>query len=224
VTPVVRSIVFCDVDETLIGCKSLFDFQHYYLTEKCGDPGARRAERTRRDFLARAASGMPREHANREYYRVWEGERAAEVEQAAERWWGVRSKQPGFLIAATLAELTEHRAAGAAIVLVSGSFPAVLRPVAEHVGATRILCTVPQISAGRFTGRVDGAPMIGEAKREAVREVLRSHPSADSARCFAYGDHVSDLPMLSEVGHPVVVGAAPDVLRGVPHARVLPAW
>ena len=221
--PVARSIVFCDVDETLIACKSLFDFQRYYLAAKCGDAGARRAERIRRGLLAQAAAGGLREHTNREYYRGWAGERAAEVEQVAERWWNVRSGQPGFLIAATLAELAGHRAAGAAIVLVSGSFPAVLRPVAEHVGATRILCTVPQLSAGRFTGRVDGAPMIGEAKREAVRRVLRSCPSADPTRCFAYGDHVSDLPMLAEVGHPVVVGASPEVLRGVPHARALPA-
>ncbi len=30
--------------------------------------------------------------------------------------------------------------------------------------------------------------------------------SVGPADCFAYGDDLSDLPMLLEVGHPVVVG------------------
>jgi HAD superfamily hydrolase (TIGR01490 family) len=215
--------VFCDVDETLINCKSMFDFLHFYLAAKHGEQGARRAERTRRESAAMAAAGVPRERANREYYRVWKGESAAEVERAAERWWAERSAEPGFLIAATEAELERHRAAGARIVLVSGSFPAVLDPVALHVGASRVLCTRPEARAGVFTGRVEGAPMIGEAKREAVRAVLRADPAADPARCFGYGDHHSDLPMLSEVGQAVVVGGDAGLLRDLPRARVLTA-
>lgn len=215
-------LVFCDVDETLIDCKSMFDFLHFYLTEKYGEPGTRRADHTRQELLGMAAAGVPREQANREYYRVWKGESAHEVEQAAEHWWAVRSARPGFLIAPTAAELEQHRRAGALIVLASGSFPAVLAPIAAHVGGAQVLCSLPQISAGQYTGEIDGVPMIGEAKREAVRAILREHPSADPAHCFAYGDHPSDLPMLSEVGRPVVVGGDAALLRELPHARVLP--
>jgi HAD superfamily hydrolase (TIGR01490 family) len=214
--------VFCDVDETLIDSKSMFDFLRFYLTEKHGEPGTRRAERTRRELLGMAAAGVPREQANREYYRVWKGENAHEVARAAERWWAERSARPGFLIAPTMAELEQHRSAGALIVLVSGSFPAILAPIAAHVGGARVLCSLPRISAGRYTGEIDGPPMIGEAKREAVRAILREHPSADPTLCFAYGDHPSDLPMLAEVGRPVVVGADAALLRELPHARILP--
>ena len=216
-------LVFCDVDETLINAKTMFDFLHFHLTEKYGEPGTRQADRTRQELLGMAAAGVPREQANREYYRVWKGENAHEVQQAAERWWAERSARPGFLIAPTVAELEQHQSAGALVVLVSGSFPAILAPIAAHIGGARVLCSLPQISAGRYTGEIDGTPMIGEAKREAVRAILREHPSADPAHCFAYGDHLSDLPMLAEVGHPVVVGGDAALLRALPHARILPA-
>ncbi len=219
--PAAPVLVFCDVDETLIDCKSLFDFLDFYLSAKYGGEGTRQAERTRRDLAAMTAAGVPREEANRAYYRIWAGESAVEVVRAGVAWWGARSADPDFLIASTLRELDRHRAAGAAIVLVSGSFPAVLEPIAAYVGAERLLCSRPELSAGRFTGRLEGAPMIGEAKRAAVRALLHAAPAVDPARCFAYGDHISDLPMLSEVGHPVVVGGDPDLLAALAHGRAL---
>jgi HAD superfamily hydrolase (TIGR01490 family) len=213
---------FCDVDETLIDGKSMFDFLHFYLAAEQGAEGERRAELTRRELTELTAAGAPREQANRAYYGVWKGADAAAVRRAGERWWALRSAQAGFLIAATESELSRRRADGATIVLVSGSFPAVLEPIARHVGAARVLCTRPEVAAGVFTGLVEGAPMIGEAKRDAVRAVLRADPAADPARCFGYGDHHSDLPMLAEIGRPVVVGGDDVLLRALPHARVLP--
>lgn len=216
-----RALVFCDVDETLINCKTMFDFLDYYLTDGYGDAGRRRAERTRRDLTTQAAMGMPREQANREYYRVWRGERAAAVDRAAGAWWATRGAQPDFFITATWAELAGHRAAGSPIVLVSGSFPAILESIAAAVGAERLLCTHPEIRDGRYTGEIVGDAMIGEAKSKAVRVVFGEYPTVAPADCFAYGDHVSDLPMLAEVGHPVVVGGDARLLRALPHARVL---
>ena len=68
-----------------------------------------------------------------------------------------------------------------------------------------ILCTRPLTADGRYTGEVE-TPVIGEGKRAAVRRALDERPDIDPADCYGYGDHVSDLPMLELVGHPVVVG------------------
>jgi len=43
-------------------------------------------------------------------------------------------------------------------------------------------------------------------KRAAVQRKLESRPDVDPRDCWAYGDHVSDLPMMELVGHPVAVG------------------
>ncbi|GAA2744856.1 HAD-IB family hydrolase [Kitasatospora cinereorecta] len=220
--PTVR-LVFADVDETLIGLKSMFDFHAHYLTARHGEAGARRAARFRVELTARAAAGLPREQSNRVYYRAWAGEVEAEVAAAGRRWFAERSAVPGFYLPATRAALAAHRADGAAIALVSGSFAPILDPIAEDVGAAHLVCSRPEVRGGRYTGGLTGEPVIGAAKRAAVRALLGAHPDLDPADCWAYGDHVSDLPMLAEVGRPVVVGADPELLALLPGADRLPA-
>lgn len=214
-------LVFSDVDETLIGVKSMFDFLGYYFSRTRGTRGAALAAGVRRDLLRRTSAGAPREVMNRLYYRAWAGEPAARVAESAEAWYAERSGAPGFYLAATRRALERHRDAGDTVILVSGSFPALLTPIAAEVGATRLLCSVPGVHDGVLTGQLVGDPCIGEAKRTAVRDMLRRCPAVDPARCYAYGDHLSDLPMLAEVGHPVIVGGAAELTARLPRARVL---
>lgn len=212
--------MFSDVDETLIDCKSMFDFLDFYLGERHGAQGARRARGVRADLSARAASGVPREEANRCYYREWAGEPAELVAEFGRRWFTERSGSGGFYIEVTRQALARHRAAAEPVVLVSGSFPAVVEPIAEDIGAAQVLCSRPEVRAGVFTGELVGAPVIGEEKGRVVREVLAAHPRTSPAECYGYGDHVSDLPMLAEVGHPVLVGA-PELAERLPGSRLL---
>jgi len=57
----------------------------------------------------------------------------------------------------------------------------------------------------RFTGELGQPQTIGEGNREAIQIFLSNH-NGDRARSYAYGGDISDLPMLSAVGHPVAVG------------------
>jgi HAD superfamily hydrolase (TIGR01490 family) len=209
------------VDETLIDCKSPWDFLAFHLAERYGPAGAVRARRVRGEVEARLRGGAGREEANRAYFRCWAGEPAGAVRESGERWYGRAAARPGFYHAPTRAALAAHLAGGAALVLVSGSCPAVLAPIAAAVGAARVLCARPEVRDGVLTGGLLGGPMIGEGKRAAVRAVLHAHPEAAARDCYAYGDHISDLPMLAEVGHPVVVGADPELARRLPLAQVM---
>uniref|UniRef100_A0AAU3GRU7 Haloacid dehalogenase-like hydrolase n=1 Tax=Streptomyces sp. NBC_01401 TaxID=2903854 RepID=A0AAU3GRU7_9ACTN len=55
-----------------------------------------------------------------------------------------------------LEALRAHRRDGHRVVLVSGSFPAVLLPLAEHIGAHHLPCTEPEIDpvSRLYTGRL----------------------------------------------------------------------
>ncbi|WP_262056976.1 HAD family hydrolase [Streptomyces sp. STR69] len=212
-------LVFCDVDETLIHCKGLLEFLDHYFAERHGPHGRRHAAGVRAQLAAVTAAGGGRDEANALFYRAWRGEPLAEVRRSGRRWYAVRRSAGGFFVDATRTALRRHRAQGAELALVSGSFAAVLDPLAEECGAAHILCTRPVVADGVLTGEVTGAPMIGEGKRRAVRALLARHPHVDPADCHAYGDHVSDLPMLLEVGHPTVVGESAALLEGLRAAR-----
>ncbi|MFE9448786.1 HAD family hydrolase [Streptomyces sp. NPDC006739] len=203
-------LVFCDVDETLIDCKSMFEFLRFQLVRRYGDAGEERYRSIRGDIRRRAASGVPREVVNRSYYRSYAGESAAEMTALGREWFSLAAADPGFFIASTAAELERHRAAGAEIVLVSGSFPPCLEPIAERIGARHVLCTTPDVADGRYTGEVP-EPVIGEGKRAVVLRMLAEHPGVNPLDCYAYGDHSSDFPMLDCVGHARAVGDDPAV-------------
>lgn len=215
-------LVFTDLDETLIAHKSLIDFLHFYFAERYGDAGARHAADTARRVLGAAASGTPREDANRAFYEAWRGEREAAVADWGRRWFARRSRDPGFYLPRVRAAMRAHLAVGDRIVLVTGSFPAVADPVAEDVGAADVLCSRPEARGGVLTGALDGPPCVGDGKRQAVRALMARHPHVRPRDCHGYGDHESDLPMLTEVGHPVVVGANAALAARLPGARTMP--
>ncbi|MBX6766741.1 MAG: HAD-IB family hydrolase [Actinomadura rubrobrunea] len=207
VTEALRRAAFFDVDETLINVTSIFSFLRYDMAVR-GRPAAdfRRAM----DELAELrAAGASRVETNRAFYRNFAGRDVREVARRGREWFNRCRAEGGLFNEEVLATLRWHSAEGHLIVLVSGSFPACLEPIADFVSADLVLCSRPEIRDGRYTGEL-AEPMIGERKRQAVIRAAGERGIALD-RSYAYGDNISDLPLLESVGHPVVVGGDPGL-------------
>ncbi|MFC7934492.1 HAD family hydrolase [Streptomyces cinereoruber] len=194
---------FFDVDGTLTTSAGMFRFLAYYLAAT-GRPRREYDERMR-EFKAMTAVGCPREATNRAYFAHLQGLDAGVVADVARAWFAAELATGAHYHRPALTELRRHQERGDHVVLVSGSFPALLAPLAADLGVDDIRCTRPRIDHGRYTGALDGPPMIGAAKSDAVMHVT-IRAGIDPADCTAYGDHVSDLPMLNAVGTAYVVG------------------
>jgi phosphoserine phosphatase len=72
------------------------------------------------------------------------------------------------------------------------------------------LGTVSEIVDGRYTGKLDGPPLHGLAKAEAVRALARAQ-DIDLAASSAYSDSINDVPMLSCVGTAYAVNPDPEL-------------
>jgi HAD superfamily hydrolase (TIGR01490 family) len=108
------------------------------------------------------------------------------------------------LVYAEAADLIEfHRAAGREIVIVSSSGAEMVEPIGEMLGADRVVATRMVTADGHYTGEI-AFYAYGENKAEAMRQVA-AESGYDLADCYAYSDSVTDLPMLSAVGHPTAV-------------------
>jgi fatty acyl-CoA reductase len=115
-----------------------------------------------------------------------------------------------------------HAERGHLIVIVSGTLEILAeraaREVEAELGARGLVCTVRvcatrlEQSDGRWTGRIAGEAMFGEAKARAIRRVA-AEEDLDLRRCFAYGDSSSDRWMLEAVGKPVAVNPSNDLAR-----------
>ena len=111
----------------------------------------------------------------------------------------------------------KHLDAGQRVWLVTATPVELAQIIAHRLGLTGALGTVSEIVDGRYTGRLVGEMMHGEAKAEAVR-ALAAREGLDLTRCTAYSDSANDLPMLTLCGTAVAVN--PDTeLRAVAKSR-----
>jgi HAD superfamily hydrolase (TIGR01490 family) len=119
------------------------------------------------------------------------------------------------LIPGSLALAQAHLDAGQQVWLVTATPVELATMVARRLGLTGALGTVSEVKNGIYTGRLNGPPLHGLAKSEAIRS-LAAREGLDLSACSAYSDSSNDIPMLSAVGNPVAVN--PDsTLRA--HAR-----
>lgn len=209
---------FFDVDGTLLSLKSMFSFQEFYYrwesrpSQAAGDA---RWARFRARFEAWERDGKDRLFLNREFYRSFEGRNPQDVRAAAEEWFTHQRRRPGLMIAPTLQALREHQARGQVPVFVSGSLMEILEPVARELEVEHCLATRLEVREGRYTGALEGGQVIGQGKADAIHAFL-GRQAASAAECFAYGDDLTDVPMLEAVGHPVAVIGDPRLAE---HAR-----
>jgi HAD superfamily hydrolase (TIGR01490 family) len=111
----------------------------------------------------------------------------------------------------------QHLDAGQRVWLVTATPVELASIIARRLGLTGALGTVAEVVDGRYTGRLVGELMHGEAKAEAVR-ALAEREGLDLSRCTAYSDSANDLPMLTLAGTAVAVN--PDTeLRAVARSR-----
>ena len=111
----------------------------------------------------------------------------------------------------------QHLDAGQRVWLVTATPVELARIIARRLGLTGALGTVAEVRGGRYTGRLVGELMHGEAKAEAVR-ALAQREGLDLSRCTAYSDSTNDLPMLTLVGTAVAVNPDSE-LRAVARSR-----
>jgi len=108
------------------------------------------------------------------------------------------------ILAETLALAHGHLAAGEDVFIVTAAPVELARIVADRLGLTGALGTVSEVEHGRWTGRLVGELLHGQAKAEAVTR-LAAERGYDLTRCAAYSDSINDLPLLALVGCPHAV-------------------
>lgn len=95
--------------------------------------------------------------------------------------------------------IEEHRLAGRDVVVVSASGAEVVEPIAEMLGADRVIATRMEIADGCYTGGIEYYA-YAEEKARAIEE-LAAAEGYDLASSYGYSDSVTDVPMLEAVGH-----------------------
>lgn len=105
------------------------------------------------------------------------------------------------------ASMVAHLEAGHAVVLISASFePIIASAMVAHPIPIAISTRMSIDGEGRYTGKIEGLPTEGPEKIVVLRKFLDEYYGAGKWELgWAYGDHYSDLDLLSAAEHPCAV-------------------
>ena len=102
-------------------------------------------------------------------------------------------------------QLEEHRAKGHILCILSASFDLYVPILANELGVENVICTEAEFSAeNRLTGQLATPNCYGNEKVRRLEEWLRSFNVRP--RVVAYGDQLSDIPVLEKADQGVLIG------------------
>lgn len=111
-----------------------------------------------------------------------------------------------------LAEVHRHQDAGRRTFIVSAAGSDMVASLARVLVMDAGVGTRYRVNGdGAYTGELDGPFVYGPGKVNAMEDLAEEF-NLDLDRSWAYSDSISDLPMLSAVGNPVVVNPDPPLL------------
>lgn len=118
-----------------------------------------------------------------------------------------------------LEEIQFHHDQMRPVVVASASVIEIVRPIGKMLGADACLGSIAEVNDdGEYTGTV--LHYNQAANKAAACEELAAKRGWNMDECWAYSDSVSDIPLLSSVGHPIAVN--PD--KGLREAAVKNGW
>lgn len=198
-----RTAAFFDLDKTVIAKSSTLTFsKSFYQGGLINRRAALRTAYTQFVFLVGGADHDQMERMRQYLSSLCRGWNVQQVKEIVAETLHDLIDPIIYDEAASLIE--EHHTAGRDVVIVSTSGAEVVEPIGELLGADRVVATRMVVGEdGCFTGEV-AYYAYGPTKAEAVKELAASE-GYDLARCFAYSDSATDLPMLEAVGHPAAV-------------------
>lgn len=104
-----------------------------------------------------------------------------------------------------LRELDRCRSEGYELVLATGAFDFIAKPLAGELGIPRVVCTCLAYSGeGKCLAKIEGPEARGEQKAALLRGMFASE-AVDWENSRAFSDDLEDTPLFNLVGQPFLV-------------------
>jgi HAD superfamily hydrolase (TIGR01490 family) len=104
--------------------------------------------------------------------------------------------------------IDKSRQLGLRQVLVTGALDLTVQPLAKHLKIDDYVTNRLEFVDGYATGRLL-PPVMAAATKASWMRIYAEKEKLNLSDCYSYSDSMSDLPMLSVVGHPTAVN--PDI-------------
>lgn len=203
-----------DLDETIINCKSLIEvYKAYCLSET----SIEHFNMAMQNFKSQRSHDISRSELNRIFYSNFSGISRSKMLSVIRAWFLEHAVKKDFFKRNVVNELREHQANGATVIIVSGSFYDCVSPIAEYLDVQHFLSIDLEHVNNTYTGKIRGIQTIAEGKLMALTAYIEKL-NLNTQGSYGYGDHISDLPFLNFVEHPVIL-EGDRALMSIAHSK-----
>ncbi|MEM7027312.1 MAG: HAD family hydrolase [Pseudomonadota bacterium] len=123
----------------------------------------------------------------------------------------VEKKVKPLVLAQAQVLVEQHRDQGHALLIITATNRFLTEPIAAIFNIHDLIACEPEMINGEYTGNVSGTPSYAEGKVTRLQRWLVAQPQQPEETWF-YSDSHNDIPLLSQVNHPVAVDPD-DLLR-----------
>ncbi|MEM7099515.1 MAG: HAD-IB family hydrolase [Pseudomonadota bacterium] len=191
-------VAFFDLDRTLIDRYSLTAFAWQTIRE--GKMTPERFVRLGLMFLCYGLGRIDYDEMLRATVKDIQGMPEAELQKLSQDTYDLQLAECLYLEGVALVQ--QHQALGHEIVMVTSATSYQAEPVAEVLGMNHVLSTKLEIIDGNVSGGAE--PCFGSGKLAAASTYVES-AGARITDAYFYTDSHDDLPLLEQVGNPVIV-------------------
>jgi HAD superfamily hydrolase (TIGR01490 family) len=103
--------------------------------------------------------------------------------------------------------LNDFNKKGYQIYYVSSTLEIIADRLKDHIGFGEVIASKIEVKDGYFTGLPVGNICYGKEKLVRINEIIKNK-NINLEESYALSDHISDIPMLEKVGHPIVVNGS----------------
>jgi HAD superfamily hydrolase (TIGR01490 family) len=197
-----KKYAFFDVDDTLISQKSMIEFISLHFHKIDNEPLKLQFNTDIKNLIM---NDIDWSIANTVYYSYFQHFIINEVKRTIASWFKSNfTEEYNFYNKNIVRTLKRHQLENTVCVFVSGSFRELLQPIADDLDVEHILSINLERNGEKYTGNIIPPQTIGSGKADAINLFLAAH-GGNAKECYAYGDDISDVPMLEAVGNPRAV-------------------
>lgn len=206
---------FFDFDNTLCRGDSVVPYLLYAI--KSGKAPKRQLLRAAWGYLIQLGRPGKISRAKEHTFSFIKGKTQAEMDDMAREF--LREVISPRLLEDAIAELWQLKSSGHTVVVVSASADVYMRLLPEFLPVDAVLATHCAVENGVYTGRVEENCKGTEKPRRIAQWLKENGMELDAEDSGAYGDSLSDAPMLHLVGQPVLVNPGKKLAAAFPKAR-----
>lgn len=116
----------------------------------------------------------------------------------------LKEKIDPIILPKARALIEHHRRQQHTLLIITATNSFITAPIAQRLGVDTLLATEPELTQGRYTGRVAGIPCFREGKVTRLEAWLSEH-KFDIRVSWFYSDSHNDIPLLEQVAYPTAV-------------------